>query len=392
MSETPTPPPPPPPAPPAPLAAPAPSALPVPPESSDDDPRPTPRIDTAVIGDDTDPDYKPPEKKTVEELLGAKEGEDEALQRYKQQLLGVAATGGGKTDDPRRVVITKLELLINGRPEPLSFDMSKESNLNGKLTVQIKEGCEYKTQLTFRVQNELISGLKYKNTVAGASSGIVLLRVNEMLGSYGPDPQKTNVFVFPRREWEEGTRPTLEAARTPCRSALPAHPPVISQPDGRTSCGRARPPCEHLIGESLLANSSERHDGEGDVQVHHDLCRRRWHDAPHVQLQAGDCKGLFVGRKGLRARARGEAGGSDPPPPRGGGDGACLDPPAFHMVAQGGRGRTRRGEGYPYSGEGCVHHAARPCGPRDPIARHPPSAVASRQRRASACVVSLTEL
>ena len=227
MSDTPTPPPPAPPAPPAPLATPAPSALPALPGSSDDDPRPPPRIDTSVIGDDTDPDYKPPEKKTVEELLGAKEGEDEALQRYKQQLLGVAAAGGGKTDDPRRVVITKLELLINGR-EPLSFDMTQESNLNGKLTVQIKEGCEYKTQLTFRVQNELISGLKYKNTVAGASSGIVLLRVNEMLGSYGPDPQKTNVFVFPRREWEEGTRPTLEAARTPCRSALPTRSQVIS--------------------------------------------------------------------------------------------------------------------------------------------------------------------
>jgi len=46
-----------------------------------------------------------------------------------------------------------------------------------------------------------------------------------------------------------------------------------------------------------------------------------------------------------------------------------------------------------YSGEGCVHvrsASARPCGPRDRIARHPPSAVASRQRRASACVVSLT--
>ena len=228
MSDTPTPPPPAPPAPPAPLATPAPSALPALPGSSDDDPRPTPRIDTSVIGDDTDPDYKPPEKKTVEELLGAKEGEDEALQRYKQQLLGVAAAGGGKTDDPRRVVITKLELLINGRPEPLSFDMSKESNLNGKLTVQIKEGCEYKTQLTFRVQNELISGLKYKNTVAGASSGIVLLRVNEMLGSYGPDPQKTNVVVFPRREWDEGKRATLAAARTPCRSALPTRSQVIS--------------------------------------------------------------------------------------------------------------------------------------------------------------------
>jgi hypothetical protein len=44
-------------------------------------------------------------RKTVEELLGAKEGEDEALQRYKQQLLGVAAAGGGKTDDPRRVLM-----------------------------------------------------------------------------------------------------------------------------------------------------------------------------------------------------------------------------------------------------------------------------------------------
>ena len=180
MSDTPTPPPPAPPAPPAPLATPAPSALPALPGSSDDDPRPTPRIDTSVIGDDTDPDYKPPEKKTVEELLGAKEGEAEALQRYKQQLLGVAAAGGGKTDDPRRVVITKLELLINGR-EPLSFDMTQESNLNGKLTVQIKEGCEYKTQLT-----------------------------------------------FPRREWDEGKRATLAAARTPCRSALPTRSQVIS--------------------------------------------------------------------------------------------------------------------------------------------------------------------
>jgi hypothetical protein len=46
-----------------------------------------------------------------------------------------------------------------------------------------------------------------------------------------------------------------------------------------------------------------------------------------------------------------------------------------------------------YSGEGCVHvrsASARPCGPRDRIARHPPSAVASLQWRASACVVSLT--
>ena len=36
------------------------------------------------------------------------------------------------------------------------------------------------------------------------------------------------------------------------------------------------------------------------------------------------------------------------PSPRGGREeGACLDPPAHRMVAQGGRGRTWRGEGHP---------------------------------------------
>lgn len=38
-----------------------------------------------------------------------------------------------------------------------------------------------------------------------------------------------------------------------------------------------------------------------------------------------------------------------PSPGGGRGEGACLDPPAHRMVAQGGRGRTRRGEGHPHS-------------------------------------------
>ena len=132
-------------------------------------------------GEETERDgYKAPVKKTVAELLSSegKEGEDEALQRYKASLLGAAAAGGGTSDDPRRVVITQLDILINGL-DPISIDMTKPENIDGSLSVQLKEGCEYKTQLTFRIQNELISGLKYKNTVSRGP--LAVLKVNEML-------------------------------------------------------------------------------------------------------------------------------------------------------------------------------------------------------------------
>lgn len=58
-------------------------------------------------------DYKPPEAKSVNELLATKEGEDEAMARYKASLLGAAAAGQGKSEDPRRVVITQLAVVVS---------------------------------------------------------------------------------------------------------------------------------------------------------------------------------------------------------------------------------------------------------------------------------------
>ena len=40
------------------------------------------------------------------------------------------------SDDPRRVVIVELAILINGR-EPLKFDMTQEANLKGGLEVKM---------------------------------------------------------------------------------------------------------------------------------------------------------------------------------------------------------------------------------------------------------------
>ena len=53
------------------------------------------------------------ELRRVNELLATKEGEDEAMARYKASLLGAAAAGQGKSEDPRRVVITQLAVVVS---------------------------------------------------------------------------------------------------------------------------------------------------------------------------------------------------------------------------------------------------------------------------------------
>ena len=90
-------------------------------------------------------DYKVADKKTVAELLSTegKESEDEALQRYKANLLGAAAEGGGASTDPRRVVVTELAVLIDGH-DPIVVD--EAAIAKGGATIQLKEGCSYKTQ------------------------------------------------------------------------------------------------------------------------------------------------------------------------------------------------------------------------------------------------------
>ena len=143
-------------------------------------------------------EYAAPKAATVGDLL-QKDGEDEALQRYKAQLLGAAAQGGGVVaGDPRRVVVTALSILVNGR-DPITFDMTEHRA--GGMTVVLQEGCEYRTQLSFRVQNEIVSGLQYKNRVNRGP--LTVMKVDEMLGSYGPDAQKVIEVTFPRREWEQ---------------------------------------------------------------------------------------------------------------------------------------------------------------------------------------------
>ncbi|KAL3895958.1 MAG: hypothetical protein SGCHY_004382 [Lobulomycetales sp.] len=133
--------------------------------------------------------YKVGAKKTAEELA-ALDAQDESLRKWKESL-GLKAGAGGSGDaagDPRKVVILSLSMEVAGRDDVVIDLSSKEAiDALGSQTMTIKEGVEYRLKCKFRVQNEVISGLKYLHVVK--RKGIKMDKMEEMLGSYGPAPE-----------------------------------------------------------------------------------------------------------------------------------------------------------------------------------------------------------
>ncbi|KAI9591060.1 immunoglobulin E-set [Syncephalis fuscata] len=129
------------------------------------------------------PGYKVGEKKTVEEYAKLDQN-DESLNRWKESLgLGKNA---GPVDDPRRVVVLSMALEVEGRPDVV-VDLSSSEAIESlkKEPIVIKEGIEYRIKINFRIQHDVVSGLKYLHSVKRL--GVVrLTKTEEMLGSYGP--------------------------------------------------------------------------------------------------------------------------------------------------------------------------------------------------------------
>lgn len=71
---------------------------------------------------------------------------------------------------------------------------------SGLTSWPLQEGCNYKIKVTFRVQHEIVSGLKYANAVY--RKGIRVSKDDEMIGSFSP-VEKPYEVVFPRNGWEE---------------------------------------------------------------------------------------------------------------------------------------------------------------------------------------------
>lgn len=75
--------------------------------------------------DDDNPNYQAPPEKTLQEIIDA-DKEDDSLRKYKEALLGSALTKDAVIvypDDPRKVIVRNLALLVEGRPD-LVLDLS----------------------------------------------------------------------------------------------------------------------------------------------------------------------------------------------------------------------------------------------------------------------------
>lgn len=76
-----------------------------------------------------------------------------------QALLG--GTGGAGGGDGPRVVVKKIELRSDDLKEPLTLDLTLPPDELKKQSFTIKEGAEYQLHFFFKVNNEILSGLRY---------------------------------------------------------------------------------------------------------------------------------------------------------------------------------------------------------------------------------------
>ncbi|KAI9307522.1 rho-gdp dissociation inhibitor [Cunninghamella echinulata] len=127
--------------------------------------------------------YTPGEKKSLAEYNNLDAG-DESLKKWKESL-GLGGSAAGPTDDPRRVVVEQIALEVAGRSDVV-VDLSTPNALEQARSTPftIKEGVEYRMKVKFRVQHDVVSGLKYLQVVK--RKGIKVDKTEEMIGSYGP--------------------------------------------------------------------------------------------------------------------------------------------------------------------------------------------------------------
>ncbi|KAF7723690.1 hypothetical protein EC973_001731 [Apophysomyces ossiformis] len=130
--------------------------------------------------------YKPGEKKTLQEYETL-DAQDESLKKWKESLGLNNAGAAGPTDDPRKVIVEYIALEVEGRPDVV-VDLSTPDAIEkaNNTPFSIKEGVEYRMKVKFRIQHDVISGLKYLQVVK--RKGIRVDKTEEMIGSYGPSP------------------------------------------------------------------------------------------------------------------------------------------------------------------------------------------------------------
>ncbi|GEQ72271.1 hypothetical protein JCM33374_g5958 [Metschnikowia sp. JCM 33374] len=130
------------------------------------------------------------EKKTIEEYTKL-DAEDESLAKWKASL-GLSANAAAypvPAGDKRTVVIVEMALVFPDQPDLQSvvipMEDAKGATINKDINFTIKEKSVYELRIKFRVQHEIITGLKYLHSV---KKGLVRVdKLDEPLGSYAPN-------------------------------------------------------------------------------------------------------------------------------------------------------------------------------------------------------------
>ncbi|CAN6360518.1 unnamed protein product [Urochloa humidicola] len=129
--------------------------------------------------------------------------DDESLRRWKEQLLGQVDTEQlGETAEPE-VKVMNLTILSPGRPDlvlPIPFQHDEKG-----CAFALKDGSPYSFRFSFIVSNNIVSGLKYTNTVW--KTGVRVENQKMMLGTFSPQLEP---YIY---EGEEETTPAGIFAR-----------------------------------------------------------------------------------------------------------------------------------------------------------------------------------
>lgn len=133
--------------------------------------------------------YNVGEKKTIAEYAKL-DAEDESLAKWKASL-GITENAQAypvKAGDKRTVVIVEMGLEFPDQPiAPIRINLEDAdgNTINKDIKFTIKEKLVYQLYVKFRVQHEIITGLKYLHSVK--KKLIPVDKVEEPLGLYAPN-------------------------------------------------------------------------------------------------------------------------------------------------------------------------------------------------------------
>ncbi|XP_031176809.2 rho GDP-dissociation inhibitor 3 isoform X1 [Sander lucioperca] len=148
--------------------------------------------------DDRNLNYIAPVQKTLEEIRQL-DKDDESLVKYKQTLLGRETLPSDPT--ACNVQVTRLTLLCNEAPEPITMDLTDDLGALKEKTFSLKEGVTYRLKIHFKVNREIVAGLRYHQVTS--RKGIKVNKATYMVGSYGPKEEE-HEFICPTDETPKG--------------------------------------------------------------------------------------------------------------------------------------------------------------------------------------------